>query len=337
MREQAPPSGPGDMTIFILRRLLYSIPVLVATSVTIFVFVSLSGDPLGELKQNPYLSKQTIQNVIHAKHLDEPVFPQRYWSWVKEATTSQFGTTLVGDHRIWDDLKRVIPHTLQLLLSAELLAVLIAVILGVYSAIRQYSVFDYVSTTFNFLAFAAPVFWVALMLQIMATQIFLHWHVRIFYTSGLNGVDPGTGFSFLFDRVQHLALPVMALVIQLIASYSRYMRASMLEVINADYTRTARAKGLTEPRVTIRHAMRNALIPLTTVVALDFGQLLAGAVVTESIFQLDGMGYYFIKSLSRFDVYPVMAWLMVVAISVILFNLLADIVYGWLDPRIRFD
>ena len=324
------------MTIFIFRRLIYSIPVLVATSFVIFTFVSLAGDPLGELKQNPYLSKITIQNVIHAKHLDQPV-PLRYISWVKDATTHEFGTTLIGDHKIWEDLKRVIPHTIQLLLSAEILSIVIAVMIGVYSAIRQYSVFDYVATTFNFVAFAVPVFWVALMLQLAATQIFLHWHVRLFYTSGLNSPEQGGGFGFLLDRVQHLALPVIALTIQTIAAYARYMRSSMLEVINADYTRTARAKGVSEARITLKHAMRNALIPLVTVVAIDFGALLGGAVVTESIFQLDGMGYYFIKSLSRLDVYPVMAWLMVVAITVILFNLLADIIYGWLDPRIRFD
>jgi peptide/nickel transport system permease protein len=324
------------MTIFIVRRLIYSIPVLIATSFIIFACVSLAGDPLGELKQNPYLSKQTVENVIHSKHLDTPV-PERYLYWVRDATEHAFGTTLLGDHKIWDDLKRVVPHTIQLLLAAEILSILIAVAIGVYSAIRQYSVFDYVATTFNFIAFAAPVFWVALMLQIAASNIFLHWHVRLFYTSGLNSADPGTGFHFLLDRVQHLALPVIALTIQTIASYARYMRASMLEVINADYTRTARAKGVSETRVTLKHAMRNALIPLVTVVAIDFGALIGGAVVTESIFQIDGMGYYFINALGRLDVYPVMAWLMIVAISVIIFNLCADIIYGWLDPRIRFD
>ena len=322
------------MGTFILRRVLYSIPVLIACSFIIFTFVSLAGDPLGQLKLNPYLSKQTLQNKIEEKHLDKPI-PVRYVYWAKEAATDKFGRSLVGDQPIWPDLKRVIPHTLQLLIPALLLSVLLAVAIGVYSAIRQYSIFDYGATTFSFLAYAVPVFWLALMLQIVATESFLKWHVRIFYTSGLSSPDPGSGVQFVVDRAQHLALPVITIAVISIASYSRYMRASMLEVINSDYTRTARAKGLPESKVTLKHAMRNALIPLVTVVALDVGVLIAGAVVTESIFQLDGMGYYFIQSLQRLDTYAVMAWLMIVAVMVILFNLIADLVYGWLDPRIR--
>lgn len=322
------------MGTFILRRVLYSIPVLIATSFIIFTFVSLSGDPLGQLKLNPYLSKETLQTKIEEKHLDKPI-PVRYAYWVKEASTEKFGSSLVGDQPIWPDLKRVIPHTLQLLIPALLLSVLFAVGIGVFSAIRQYSVFDYSATTFSFIAFAVPVFWLALMLQILATEAFLKWDVRIFYTSGLSSTDPGSGLQFVLDRAQHLALPVITIAVISIAQYSRYMRASMLEVINSDYTRTARAKGLSERKVTTKHAMRNALIPLVTVVALDFGTLIAGAVVTESIFQLDGMGYYFIQSLQKLDTYSVMAWLMIVAVMVILFNLIADILYGYLDPRVR--
>jgi peptide/nickel transport system permease protein len=324
------------MGTFILRRILFSIPVLAATSFIIFTFVSTAGDPLGQLKQNPYLSKQTLENKIHEKHLDQPI-PVRYLYWLKDAATDKFGTSLVSDQPIWPDLKRVIPHTLQLLISALLLSVLFGVCIGVYSAIRQYSIFDYAATTFSFLAFAVPVFWLALMLQIVATQAFLRWHVRIFYTSGLSSTDPGHGVHFVLDRAQHLALPVITIAVINIAQFSRYLRASMLEVINSDYTRTARAKGVHERRVTLKHALRNALIPLVTVVAINFGTLVGGAVVTESIFQLDGMGYYFIQSLQRLDSYAVMAWLMIVAVMVIIFNLIADLCYGWLDPRIRLE
>ena len=322
------------MGTFILRRILYSIPVLIATSFIIFTFVSLAGDPLGQLKLNPYLSEETLQNKIEEKHLDKPI-PVRYLYWVKEASTDKFGTSLSSDQPIWPDLKRVIPHTLELLIPALLLSVLFAVGIGLYSAIRQYSVFDYSATTFSFLAYAVPVFWLALMLQILATQLVVKWNVRLFYTSGLSSTDPGGGLQFVLDRAQHLALPMITIAVISIATYSRYMRASMLEVVNSDYTRTARAKGLSERQVTTKHAMRNALIPLVTVVALDFGTLIAGAVVTESIFQLDGMGYYFIQSLQRLDTYAVMAWLMIVAVMVIVFNLIADLAYGWLDPRIR--
>jgi peptide/nickel transport system permease protein len=221
--------------------------------------------------------------------------------------------------------------------SAELIALLIGIAIGIYSSIRQYSVFDYAATTFSFLGFAMPVFWLALMLQIAFTNLFLSTGTRIFYTSGLSTVPSPTGFHFIFDRLQHLAIPVMTLAVLSIAQYSRYMRATMLEVINSDYVRTARATGLTEARVTMRHAFRNALIPIVTLSALNFGALIGGAVITESIFQLDGMGPYFVGSLISQDIYPVMAWLMVTAVMVIIFNLIADVLYGYLDPRVRYD
>ena len=182
-----------------------------------------------------------------------------------------------------------------------------------------------------------PVFWLALMAQILFTNLFLAWHVRIFYTSGLSSPDPGTGIHWVLDRAQHLAIPVMVLCVLNLAVYSRFMRASLLEVVNTDYVRTARAKGLTEKRVTMKHAVRNALIPVVTLAALNFGALIGGAIVTEQIFQLDGMGNYFIQNLLNTDIYPIMAWLMVVAVAVIFFNLIADILYGVLDPRVRYD
>ena len=325
------------MITFVIRRILYSIPVLFAASVLIFVSVTTIGDPLAELKINPLLSKITVKHIEDRKHLNDPV-PVQYAYWVKDAVTNQFGTPLLQPgNRIWDDLKRVIPHTLQLVLLAEIFALIIGVAIGVYSAIRQYSVFDYSATTLSFVGFAMPVFWLALMLQVLFTNIFLKWNVRIFYTSGLSSEDPGGGIHFVIDRLQHLAIPAMTLMVISIATYSRFMRASMLEVINSDYVRTARAKGLKERRVTLKHALRNALIPVVTVSALNFGALIGGAVITESIFQLDGMGNYFIQNLFNQDVYAVMAWLMVTATAVIIFNLIADIAYGYLDPRIRYD
>jgi peptide/nickel transport system permease protein len=325
------------MITYVIRRLLYSIPVLFAASVLIFFSVASIGDPLAELKINPLLSKQTVQNIEKRNHLNDPV-PVQYWYWLKSAVTKKFGSPLLQPgNRIWDDLKRVIPHTLQLVVLAEVLALLLGIAIGVYSAVRQYSVFDYAATTLSFLGFAMPVFWLALMLQVLFTNIFLKWHVRIFYTSGLSSPEPGHGVHFVIDRLQHLAIPAMTLMILSIATYSRFMRASMLEVINSDYVRTARAKGLAERRVTLKHAFRNAMIPVVTVSALNFGGLIGGAVITETIFQLDGMGPYFIGNLFSKDTYAVMAWLMVTATAVILFNLIADIAYGYIDPRIRYD
>jgi peptide/nickel transport system permease protein len=325
------------MFTFVLRRILYSIPVLFAASVLIFVSVTAIGDPLAELKVNPLLSKVTVQRIEDRKHLNDPI-PVQYAYWLKDAVTNKFGTPLLQPgSRIWDDLKRVIPHTLQLVILSEMIALIVGIGIGVYSALRQYSVFDYAATTFSFLGFAMPVFWLALMLQILFTNIFLKWNVRVFYTSGLSGENAGTGIHFWVDRLQHLAIPVMTLTVLSIAQYSRFMRASMLEVVNSDYVRTARAKGLTEQRVTMKHAFRNALIPLVTLVAINFGALLGGAIATEFVFSLDGMGLYYISALNQNDPYPVMAWLMVTATMIIIFNLIADIAYGYLDPRVRYD
>jgi peptide/nickel transport system permease protein len=321
---------------YVLRRLLYSAVVLVAASFLVFTFVSVSGDPLAQLRITPNVSQQSKQNIIDRKHLDDPV-PVRYWYWLKDAVTNEFGTTLLGDRPILPDLWRVMKNTLQLVLIAELLAIVLAVAIGVYSALRQYSLFDYTATTFSFLGLSTPVLWLALMLQVLVVQIYEQTGHRIFPIASLSSIDPGSGIHFVLDRAHHLVLPVIVLMVASVASYSRYVRASMLEVLNSDYVRTARAKGVPERRVTMKHAFRNALIPLVTLVALNFGTLLGGVLVTETVFSLDGMGLYFVTALHANDPYPVMAWLMVTATMIIVFNLLADIAYGYLDPRVRYD
>ncbi len=324
------------MLTYIIRRLLYSIAVLIAASILVFWGMSMVTSPIGFLREQPGISEQTISNIENRKHLNDPIYV-RYGYWVKDAVTNGFGTETVSDLPIMPDLKRAMGHTLQLVIAAELIAILLAVGIGVYSALRQYSVFDYSATTFSFVGLAMPVFWLALMLQVLFVNIYLWTDVRIFYVANLSGVDPGSGLHFALDRAQHLALPVMVLAVANIATYSRFMRASMLEVVNSDYVRTARAKGVDEKRVTMKHAFRNALIPLVTLVALNFGALLGGAVVTETVFALDGMGLYFITKLNAGDPYPVMAFLMLTAVFVIIFNLVADLAYGWLDPRVRYD
>ncbi len=324
------------MLTYVIRRLFYSTIVLIAASILVFWGMSLVTSPIGFLRMQPNISEQTIQNITERKHLDDPIYV-RYGYWVKDALTNKFGTETVSDLPIWPDLQRAMGHTLQLIVAAELLAILLAVAIGVYSALRQYSAFDYGATTFSFVGLAMPVFWLALMLQILFVNIYLWFDVRIFYVASLNSVDPGTGIHFVLDRAQHLALPIIVLAIANIAVYSRFMRAAMLEVVNSDYVRTARAKGLPERRVTMSHAFRNALIPLVTLVALNFGGLLSGAVITETVFALDGMGLFFITRLNAGDPYPVMAFLMVSAVFVIVFNLIADLAYGWLDPRVRLE
>ena len=324
------------MFTYVVRRLLYSTVVLFAASILVFWGMSLVTSPIGFLRMQPNFSEQTIQNIAERKHLNDPIYI-RYGYWIKDVFTNKFGTETVSDLPIWPDLQRAMGHTLQLIIAAEIIAILLAVAIGVYSALRQYSVFDYAATTFSFVGLSIPVFWLALMLQILFVNIYLTWDLRIFYVASLNSVDPGKGLDFVLDRAQHLALPIIVLAVANIATYSRFMRASMLEVVNSDFVRTARAKGLPERRVTMKHAFRNALIPLVTLVALNFGGLLSGAVITETIFALDGMGLYFITKLNAGDPYPVMAFLMVTAVFVIIFNLIADLAYGWLDPRVRLD
>jgi peptide/nickel transport system permease protein len=324
------------MLSYVLRRLLYSVAVLIAASFLVFFFVTVSGDPLAPLYTTPNVSRASIDDIAERKHINDPI-PVRYWYWVKDAVTDNFGTTLLTNKPILPDLWRVMKNTLQLVIIAQILAIVVGVGIGLVSALRQYSVFDYSATTFSFLGLATPVFWLGLMAQVLIVYIFNWTGYRLFPIANLSDVNPGEGVNFVIDRAHHLVVPVLVLAVAGMATYSRYMRASMLEVVNSDYVRTARAKGLNERRVTMKHAFRNALIPVVTIAALDFGTLLGGAIVTETVFSLDGMGLYFINALGTADPYPVMAWLMITATMIILFNLLADILYGVLDPRIRFD
>jgi peptide/nickel transport system permease protein len=321
------------MGTFIARRMLYSIPVLVAASMLVFFGMSLVTDPLSQLRLIPNLSQETLQNIIDRKHLDEPIIIQ-YGFWVRDMVFDGFGTSAIGDNPIWPDLKRAIGNTLQLVLISEAIAVVLAVILGVMSAKKQYSFFDYTTTTISFFGFSVPIFWFALILQALVTTFFLKTGIRLFYTFGQSNLGAANPF---LDRIQHMALPIITLAYVNVATYSRYQRAAMLEVLHSDYIRTARAKGLSERAVTMKHGLRNALIPIVTVAALNFGGVLGGAVITETIFAWPGMGKFFIDSLIRGEIYTLMAWLMVTAIAVIVMNLIADIIYGWLDPRIRYD
>ena len=319
------------MLTYIVRRILYSIPVLIVSTFLIFSFVSLAGDPRANMLANPQFSAVTYKNLEHKYHLDQPI-PVRYGYWVKDVFTNKLGISLRTSQPIWPDITRTVAHSAQVIFLAEIIAVILGVAVGIFSAVRQYSVFDYFFTSFSFLGYAMPTFWLALLLQILFVDIYLKWNVRIFYTSGLNSVGSS---AWSIDRLQHIALPVITLAIISFALYSRYMRASMLDVINTDYVRTARAKGMNERKVIGRHVVRNALIPIATVAALNFGAVISGAIVTETVFTLDGMGYYFIQKLGQLDLYAIMAYLLITAVAVIVFNLIADILYGYLDPRIR--
>ena len=322
------------MLTYIVRRILYSIPVLFLATFFSFLFVSYAGNPVSLLRQNPRVPRSTIHNLIIQQHLNKPVV-LRYFYWLQDVFLHKFGNSLQTLQPIWPQMTRTMGHTLQFIIISEVLALILGIAVGIYSAIRQYSVFDYTFTGIGFLGFAMPTFWLALLLQESFTDIYNKWNVRIFYTSGLNSIPGGPTWSW--DRMQHLALPILTLLIISFALYSRYMRASMLDVINSDYVRTARAKGVSEWRVIMRHVFRNALIPITTVAALNFGALIGGALVTETVFSLDGFGYWFVQALQNLDIYEMMAYIFITAVAVVVFNLIADISYGFLDPRIRYD
>jgi peptide/nickel transport system permease protein len=327
------------MAGFILRRLAISLPLIAVASFLVFMLVAVSGDPLGELRSNPSITEAQIEAERHRLGLDRPLLT-RYVDWATGAVTGDFGRSSEDNEPVVDKLLRAIGVTLRLLGGALTLAVFIGVAIGVAAALRQYSKFDYLSTLFAFIFFSMPVFWLAAVLKDAAIRLngYLEKAVglRPFFTVG-EQTDYMTGgfFAVWADRLGHMVLPVTALVLIQVAGWSRYQRAAMLDVLSADYVRTARAKGLAPFKVIVRHTLRNALIPIVTLVAIDFGLLMSGAVITETVFAWNGMGRLLLRGLIDRDANVVQAWLLVSATMVVGFNLLADILYGYLDPRIR--
>jgi peptide/nickel transport system permease protein len=319
---------------FVVRRLLISIPVILVSSMLVFWLSTQSGDPLEALRTNPRISRATISARESKLHLRESI-PKRYWVWIKGVSHGDLGTNVQGNP-VWPQLWRAMKVTMRLLVFTLLISVTLALVVGMYSAVRQYSVFDYSSTMVSFIFYSLPVFWLGALLKEGGIWINQTSGIHFIKTVGEGG---GTG-SFggdLYSWAGHTILPALALILISYAGYSRYVRSSMLDTLGADYVRTARAKGLSRRRIHMSHAMRNALIPVTTVVALDIGTVIAGAVVTERVFQWNGMGTLFINGASAADVNVLGAYLLVTAIFVVVFNLLADVVYALLDPRIRLE
>jgi peptide/nickel transport system permease protein len=317
---------------FILRRLLWSIPVLFIASVLVFIAVKSTTDP-GALR-GPGVRSEDVLRYKEQLGLDKgPV--EQYTTWLGHFVRGDLGKSLKTRQPIWPELKDAIGNTLQLGLFAFLFTIFFGVLIGSISAIRQYSLFDKVSTGLSFIGLSMPPFFFALILQIVLVLKFQDWFDNTpFFTSRMN--SPGQN-GFGIDRFWHILLPAATVAVQGIAVYSRYMRSSMLDVLSSDYLRTARAKGLGEARVMISHGMRNALIPLTTFAALDVGAIMGGLIITEQVFEWPGMGRYFLQAFSDGDYARILPWMMLVVLSVIVLNLVADLLYGVLDPRIRVD
>jgi peptide/nickel transport system permease protein len=327
------------MLVFVIRRVLISIPVLIASTMVTFVIVKLSGDPLQYLKtRQPRPPQSFIDQQAHKYWLDRS-WPVQYWHWISNLVFhDNWGPEIQNSNgNVRNDVFSALWVTSRLIFFSILIALLLAVVTGVVSAVKQYSAVDYTTTFLGFIFLSMPVFWFAILLKQAGVWFNEKTGTHFFGTFGARSI-PITDHSFggtLYDVFGHLVLPTIVLGLASYAAWSRFTRASMLEVLNSDYIRLARAKGLPPRTVLVRHALRTALIPLTTVTALDLAALFAGAIVTETVFQWRGMGYLFLNALTHIDFNLMLGWLLVTATIVILFNLLADILYGILDPRIR--
>ena len=324
------------MLAFALRRLFVSIPILIVSTFVVFLMASLSANPLSYLtSRNPPPPPQTIAVERHRLHLDQPLL-ERYRNWLVGLFRGDFGPSIEATTDIRTEVFSRFGVTLRLIFLAMVIALILAVIVGVLSAVRQYSKFDYTATFFGFLFLSMPAFWFAILLKQAGISINDAAGDRIFYTIGSSSIYVNGGFgAHLGDVVGHMILPTISLALTTYAAWSRFQRGSMLEVLGSDYVRLARAKGLPRWTVTRRHALRNALIPLTTITALDVASILGGAVVTETVFQWQGAGIFLLDAIRKSDVYELEAWLLIAATFVIVLNLIADLLYGVLDPRIR--
>jgi peptide/nickel transport system permease protein len=325
------------MLSFIIRRLLIAIPLVLLSSVLVFLLVANAGDPLGDLKgRNPPVPEQTIKAREQQLGLDKPL-PQRYVTWLGNFVQGDMGKSIRGVEvrpLLWQRLK----VTLRMVILASILAIVLAIGAGVLSAVKQYTPTDYTFTFLGFLFLSMPVFWLAALLkEYGAIRLNKVFGEQVVYTVGAE--SPNLSGSFgekLADWAGHLILPTIALALISFAAWSRYQRATMLDVLGSDYIRLARAKGLSRRRVMTRHALRNALIPLVTVVAIDIGAVFGGAIITEKVFSWQGMGALLFQGVTTSDVNILLAWLMVTSVIVVLCNLIADVLYAVLDPRIRY-
>jgi peptide/nickel transport system permease protein len=326
------------MGAFIARRIAAGLVLLLVASFLIYLLVSLSGNPLAQLESNPHISKATIEEARLQLHLNEPLL-QRYWTWLTDFLSGNLGTATTGQAVGPQVLPRLLV-TLQMVIPATLIAIVLGIVVGVVGAVRQYSIVDHLSTGLAYVFFSTPVFVLGILLKdFLAVDVNKAIGHTVFYTIGQD--SPGvTGFgNVAVDAIEHTILPVITLVLITYAAWSRYQRSSMLDVLNADYIRLARAKGLSPRRVLYVHALRNALIPVTTVIALDFAGIIGGALITEIVYGWEGFGQFFFNGLTgpvSPDVNVVQAWFVISAAIIVLFNLIADILYGVLDPRIRY-
>ena len=322
------------MLPFIVRRVAVAIPLLFLTSLVVFVLVANAADPLAELRSQD-VAPSVIDARRHELNPDKPVLA-RYRHWLSGVVQGDLGTSFAG-RDIAGLLRQRMGVTLRMVGLATVLAIAFGLGFGVVTAVRHYSRLDHGLTFLSYVALSLPVFWLAgLLKEFLAVRLNRVLGRRLIFTVG--EADPnltGTLLERLGNHLGHLVLPTVALMLAPIAIWGRYLRSSMLDELSESYIRTAHAKVLSSSLVVLQHALRNALAPFVTLVALSFGHLFAGAVIVERVFAWQGMGQLLLDGVRAADPNVVAAWLLVTAATVQLFNLLADVAYAWLDPRVR--
>lgn len=316
------------MSQYVLRRLMIAIPSLLGISLVLFVVLALApGDPFSELATNPNVPPE-VQAALRARFgLDDPIY-LRYLHWLNAMLHGDWGFSFVSRMNVDTLILQRLPTTLYVIGSAQVLALLIAIPVGVYAATKPYSLFDRVANTLAFVGFSLPTFFTGI-LFILIFSVTLDW-LPFVYTTDIKA----TGIHYALEMIRQAIMPVAVLGLFQAASMTRFVRSAMLDVIRLDYVTTARAKGLGQAKVIVKHVMRNAMIPVVTLIALQLPAVFGGAIVTEQIFRIPGIGSLLISSILSNDTPVVMAVTFVFACLVVLFNLIADVLYGWLDPRI---
>jgi peptide/nickel transport system permease protein len=316
------------LTQFILRRFFQALPLLLLISIGVFALIHfVPGGPLTVFLSNPQVRPEDIERLQRSLGLDRPLTEQ-YARWLLNFLRGDWGFSFADGRPVVDRIVERIPATIELMGAGFLLAGVVALPLGIFTAVRRRTAFDYTCTILAFVGISMPVYWLGLMLQ-LGLGLQLRW-------LPLSGRQSFGGGDFL-DHLRHLIMPACVLAVVHVAVWSRYLRSSMIDALAQPYMTTARAKGLPNTHLLVRHALRNALLPLVTAVSMDVAFLLSGAVITESIFAWPGIGALFVESIFRRDYTVIMGVLMIGAVSVILVNLVADVLYAYIDPRIRIE
>lgn len=340
---------------YIVRRLLIAIPQLIIISLLLFILANAMGDPLASFAGRRRPRSSDRDRLKRQLGLDQPI-PVQYLIWlvgndwmeidvdgdgIPEATGARrgilrgdFGTSFMERRPVLEMIGERVQNTLILMLTAEIVILALSLFIGIYSALRQYSALDYIFTAFSFVGYSMPIFWLALILMYVFAVRFKAWGLPHLPTVGMYDLSVGKTIP---QVARHLILPVATISIMSIAGYSRYIRSQMLEVIHQDYIRTAYAKGLPGRLVIVGHALKNAALPLVTLIGMDLPLLMSGAVVTESIFAWPGMGRLFYDAAKDTDVPVLMGVLFLISVLVVLFQIITDVTYTLLDPRIRYD